>query len=324
MTPDWPASARLAADVWRRGGEQPVDGVVTFTPALLSRLIGAIGQVRVPGYPDVITSGNVDEHLNYYTHREAVRGLNTSVRKQFIADLAQAVLHASLTAPAARLPKLGTAISDGLDQRDAALWLRTPSLERDLSANGWDGGFRSRPGDFFADSEFAFVSKNGRGLRRTFAHSVVVNPDGSGTSETNIRVRNTLPPEAFFNDDPIYYLTPYGPQGAALDKSSDPPDASQATLAGHPSAAWFRTIPAHTTGALHVRWDAPILAFRRADGLWEFRLTWLATPGHVGDVLDLSVTLPRGWHWHGAPPPRHVALNDLYEGSWLITPGHGK
>jgi hypothetical protein len=325
MTPDWPASARKAADLWQRGGEQPVDGVLTFTPALLIRLVGALGQVRVAGYPDVITAGNVDARLEYYTHREAVRDLGASVRKQFIADLAQAVFHAALTAPSGRFPKLGTALSGGLDQRDTALWLRPPSLEADLAAAGWDGGFRARPGDFFADAEFAFVSKNGRGLRRTFTHSVALRPDGSGTADTALKIHNTLPFESGgYNDNPIYYLTPYGPQGAVLDKVSDPPDAPQPALAGHPSAAWFRTVAAKQTGTLHLRWDAPELAVRRTDGLWEFRLTWLPTPGHVGDALDLSVTLPSGWRWRGASPPHHVALNDLYEGRWLITPGHTK
>src|SRR5207249_4693507 len=37
--PDWPRAARLAMDLWRRGDEAPVDGVLSVTPAFLARVL---------------------------------------------------------------------------------------------------------------------------------------------------------------------------------------------------------------------------------------------------------------------------------------------
>jgi hypothetical protein len=318
-TPDWPTSARLAAELWQRGGEKPVDGVLTFTPALLTRLIAALGSVRVADYPDVVTAVNVAELLEHYTHREAVRGLDTTVRKEFIAHLAQAVLQTAVNAPAVKLPNLAEAFGAGLDSQEAALWLTASSRHADLAALGWEGAFQSRAGDYFADAEFAFVSKNGRGLRRTFDHRVTLNPDGSGTSQTVLTIRNTLPFEGGdYNDNPIYYLTPYGPRGGALGSASDEPDSDQPPLLGHPSAGWLRTVPALSSASLKVAWDAPNLALERSDGRWEYRLTWIPTAGHSGDTLLLHVALPPGWRWQQSSPPAEVRLDRPMVEKWII------
>src|SRR5205807_8794081 len=40
--PDWPKAARLATELWQRGGEEPVDGVLSVTPAFLARILAVV------------------------------------------------------------------------------------------------------------------------------------------------------------------------------------------------------------------------------------------------------------------------------------------
>lgn len=319
-TPDWPASAALAARIWQRGGERPVDGVLTFTPALLTRLLAVLGPTKVPGYPDIVTSATVDRRVEYYAHGEASVGKDSAQRKEFIGSLAHAVLDATLHAPSAKLADLGKAMAASLRQREASVWSRRPDVQAAAAGLGWDGALPATVGDFYADAEFAFASKNGRHLLRTFDHTVVLAADGSGSSDTVLVERDA---EAFvpgYNIDSHAYITPYGPQGGVLLPSSDPADATEATLTGHPTAGWLRTALPLGQTQLHVGWQSPDLLLRRSDGTWEYRLTFLPQPGHASDVLHLRVALPAGWRWSAAGPPSSVALTGPFSGSWLVTP----
>lgn len=314
--PHWPHAAEAAAAMWQRGGEAPLDGVLTFMPGMLVRLVGRLEPVRVPGYPDVLTAANIDERLEHYSHGPGARGKSNAERQEFIGDLAHVLLDRVLDAPTDELPDLLRAVSTGLIAGEGALWSRSAAVQTALRELGWDGSFPTAQGDFYADAEFALASKNGRALRRTFDHSVSLSADGSGASDTVMLLRNTMPYRPGINIDSSAYLTPYGPRGALLDPASDKPDGNEPPLAGHPTAGWLRAaLPLGTTG-LHVRWQAPELAVRRPDGSWDYRLTWLPTPGHRGDVLNLSVTLPEGARWIGAPPPQRVTLYGPFRGEW--------
>jgi hypothetical protein len=314
--PDWPTSARTAAAMWSRGGEPAVDGVVTFMPALLVRLVTELGEVRVPGYPDVLNGDNVDARIEYYTHGAGVQGRSGAPRKAFVAELAPVVLNRLMRAPADQLPDLLSALSAGLTAGEGAMWSRSDPVQAALEGLSWDGSFPSADGDFYADVAFAFAAKNGRGLHRTFEHSVALTADGSGMSDTVMVLRNSLPYQARSNESSQAYVTPYGPRGGLRDLASDPPDRTEPDLDGHPTAGWFRSARPMGATRLHVRWQAPGLAVPRDDGTWDYRLTWVPTPGHLGDTLDLSVSLPPGARWIGAPPPRQVRLQGAFRGSW--------
>jgi hypothetical protein len=319
-TPDWPASAALAARIWQRGREKPVDGVLTFTPALLTRLLAVVGPTKVPGYPDTVTAATVDSRVEYYVHGEASVGKGATARKEFLSELAHAVLDRTLHAPPSKLTDLGKALSVSLSRREASVWSNNPDVQAAIAGLGWDGALPNEPGDFYADAEFAFASKNGRHLLRTFDHQVVLSKDGSGSSSTAMVERDTEPYDQKYNQEAHAYITPYGPQGGVLLATADPSDAGQASLAGHPSAGWLRDAPPLGEFTLKVGWQAPNLLLRRSDGLWLYRLTWLPQPGHSGDVLNLHVTLPAGWKWRGAAPPRSVNLSGPYTGEWLVQP----
>ena len=67
-------------------------------------------------------------------------------------------------------------------------------------------------------------------------------------------------------------------------------------------------------------WDAPDVARPRPDGGWDYSLTWLRLPDHKGDVLNLTVDLPRGWKWDRDGPKAQYQLETDIDGSWVINP----
>ncbi|MDX6704481.1 MAG: hypothetical protein QOI48_327 [Solirubrobacteraceae bacterium] len=315
-TPHWPASARLAAALWQRGGERRVDGVISFTPELVARALRILGPLRPRGYRRTVTAANVIETLDFYTH-QARHG--ATGRKRFVTALAHE-LTLRLATRGVRWPRLARAVGRGLAAREAVAWSRDAGVQRTLARHRFDGALPPASGDFFADAEFAGASKDGRGLRRRFDHVVALRADGSARIATTMTVgrpagsRATARPRAVQS-----YVTLYGPRGGVLQPSSDPPVGPEAAIAGHPAWAWLRATPPGAATSLRAVWEAPRVLVRGRGGALVYRLHWMRVPAHAGDVLRLDVRPPRGWHWAGRRPPRAVALRADVRESWRLT-----
>ncbi len=190
--PDWPQAAQLAANLWQAGGEAPVDGVVSFTPGFMRRVLAVVGAVEVPAYGETVTADNINERMDFYTHQ--LPPPPGTHRKDFVAAVAEAVMQKLLEAPASQWEPLGQAMGQAFDAREALAWSSDPVVARALTERRWDGAFPAFTGDFFYGSEFAYASKNGRGLRRVFDHRVDLRPDGGARITTQITITNTGPP----------------------------------------------------------------------------------------------------------------------------------
>ena len=319
--PDWPTAARLAADLWTRGGEAPVDGVISFTPGFLGRILAVTGPVTVPAYGETVTAANLNQRLDFHTHQ--VPPAPGTDRKDFVAAVAEVVLKRLLEAPSSKSEPLGRAMGQAFDAREAVAWSADEQVTAALADRNWDGAFPSFTGDFFFNSEFAFASKNGRGIRRAYDHDVALRPDGSARVTTKMTITNTEQAEARFNDSTFAYHTIYGPEGARLDEgASDPFGFPEPTIAGHPGAGWFKAAqPGGGQVTLTVVWDAPGLARWVKDGTWRYALRWRNLPDHTGDTAKLTVHLPEGWRWKGESPPAEFRLDREFLGSWELAAG---
>lgn len=317
---DWPTAGHLAADLWAKGGEAPVDGVIGFTPELLAHLLRVLGPVAVPDFNETVTAANVIERIDYYTHGEASENVLDVDRKRFVASAARPVLQALLDAPASRWRDLAKEVSTAFDRRLVMGWSSKPEVQQALTNRSWEGTLPEVRGDFFYNAEFEFAAKNGRGLHRTFEHKVELRPDGSGTVTTTATTANTreLDLRGDINVDAFSYITVYGPEGATLSGRADPVTALEETVRGHPAVAYDRTAKPLGTASYTVAWDVPHLAFEQPDGTWRYDLTWLALPANSADRLHLEVVLPPSWRWQDGPPPSDVRLDVAFAGSWAI------
>jgi len=316
--PDWPEAARLAARLWEQGGEAPVDGVVSFTPGFLAGILSVTGPVTIPSYGETVTAANLHDRLDFQTHQ--ARPPPGSRPKDFVAIVAETVMQRLLAAPSSQWEQLGRVMGQAFDAREAVAWSKDPQVAEALAARRWDGAFRPFTGDSFFNSEFAYVSKNGRGIRRTYDHHVGIRPDGSAQVVTRMTITNTGPAQAEYNRSTLAYHTIYGPQGAVLDQgASDPFGFPEPAVAGHPATGWFKAAPPDGgQDSLTVVWNVPGLARWVKDGTWQYALRWRSLPDHTGDIVNLTVDLPAGWRWAAEPPPAQFSLDRDVEGAWLI------
>jgi len=314
--PDWPQAAQLALQLWQKGGEIPADGVLSFTPQFLSRILSVTGPVFVPGYNETVTSANVVGRLDYYTHVVSPQGAN---RKEFLSPLGLAVMSKLLDAPSSQWRILGSAVAKAFAARQLLVWSHDQVVQSTIAQRGWAGVLPATDGDFFYDGEFEYGAKNGRGLKRTFDDQVALHADGSARVTTTLTINNTEAPSSV-NDNVLTYYTLYGPAGAVLDPvASDPPFATEPAISGHPASGWFRTVAANASGTIKVMWDIPALAQRRSDGTWQYSLQFQHLVDNTGDVLNLTVDLPPKAHWQAASPPSNTRLDRDLIGTWVYS-----
>ena len=316
---DFPTAGKLAAELWRRGGEQPVDGVIAMTPDVMARVLRVLGPVVVPGYGETVNANNLLARVDFHTHLEVSTPQNPN-RKAFLIELVHVVVQRLLDAPASRWDPLAQAMARGFETREAMAWSSRPAIEHALSERAWTGALPGVPGDFFYEGDFEYAAKNGRGLRRTFDHNVVLHADGSAEITTKVTIANTLPANdrGLLNIDSQSFVTVYGPAGASLDPASDPPDTAGELLAGHPGASWFASADPLSSTSFTVHWHVPRLATVSSDGALTYQLHFMGVPAHQGDVLHLNVRLPPGWRWNGAAPPKTRPLDQDVLGSWQL------
>jgi hypothetical protein len=317
-TADFSAAGRLAAKLWRRGGERPVDGVISITPAVMARIVGVLGPVAVPGFGETVTGKNLLARVDYHTHLGAPTAGRPGGRKSFLIELAHVVVRRLLDAPASRWDPLAQAMGRSFETREAMAWSSRPIIQHALAARAWDGTLPQVPGDFFYQGEFEYAAKNGRGLHRTFDHVVTLRADGSARVTTRVTIANTLPPSrgGLLNINSSSFVTVYGPSGAILRPESDPPDAYNGSLAGHSAVSWFVSAAPLASTSFTVSWEVPHLATVAADGGLMYQLRFMGLPAHEGDLLHLHVRLPSGWKWVGRTPSRTRSLDSDLIGKW--------
>ena len=317
-SPDWPSVAKLAMALWQRGGEPPVQGVLTYTPAFLADVLGVFGPVTVEPFGESVTDANLVERLD--AHVAAAAAAPDSVDKEFFAAASRAVTAKLFEAPASQWEALAGVLGRSLSAREAMAWSGNDDLARVLAERRWDGAVPGDEGDFVYPAEFEYAAKNGRELRRIYDHQVTLRPDGSARITTKVTITNPSPVQPVVNppDVPVY-VTMFGPVGAKLDPSSDPIGVPEPAVTGHPGHGWFRSLAPQSSTTITVVWDVPAAARSAPDGSWEYSLRWMRLPDHVGDVLHLTVDLPDGWQWVGPAPPGDVPLDADVDGHWTLS-----
>jgi hypothetical protein len=315
-TPDWPTAARLAVDLWQRGGEQPVDGVLSFTPDALARLVAVLGPTEVPGFGETVDAHDFIERVDFHTHHEPPEV--PGGRKRFVTVAVGAVVDKLLHAPASQWRDLAEALAASLDAREALAWSSDERVATVLQGFGWDGSFLGADGDFVGVSEFEYAAKNGRALRRTYDHHVQLRADGSARVTTAVTIDDPAPMDPLYNLDSLSYVVLYGPRRAKQAPGTDETFANEPSLAGHPAASWLLAAPPLGEDHAKVVWDVAGFAAKDGGRSMTYRLTWRPLPAHRGDKVRLRVDLPRGWRWAGARPPSVISLDAGFSRNWRV------
>jgi len=330
-SPDFPTSARQAAELYWLGRRVAVDGVIAFDQAALPLLLKGLEPVEVTtqGGVDQVTAQNVNDLLRLRWAPEPgqdVSGEWWAQRKSFMLSLTQAILERLQQAQGDVKPlPLLQGIDQGLRRKHILIASDHPAWEQALAILGWDGGIPPGTGDLIAaiDANVGF-NKASAVVERQADYQVTLHADGSATAYASLVYRHAsekgvsacqITPryEPVYTDmmDRCYwnYVRLLVPKGAELRSAPHvavPEDMVlrgggtlgqvdvEALPTGH--AAWgqlFLLAPGETA-ALDFTYELPTgTATRQPDGTWLYHLRLPKQPGTDRPLWQVSVRLPQ-------------------------------
>ena len=163
--PDFPTTALSAADMYRLGQRQHVDGVTAINQWTLLRLLGPLSSIPSPDGGPAVTPLNLLSVLEQGTdlHGRAYMDL---VLQGVIDRLSEPMSMPSMI-------RLASALHDTLERRDTLMFFEDPGLQRLASEFGWDGSVRRDSMDYLyvVDSSVGW-SKVDRNIERDVSYVV--------------------------------------------------------------------------------------------------------------------------------------------------------
>lgn len=301
LSPNWPSTAQMLANLYPSTGGVRVDGVMAIDPRGLAALLELTGPVPVPGLDGPISAKNavqlltVDQYLNFGER---------SAREEFLADATRATFEALSNASLPSPRRLGDVLGPAARGRHVQAWLVKPEEQSLMALLGATGALDIPTG---ADG-FEVVQQNvGNNkidayLQRAISYDIRLNPTNGEVSGTlTVSLANKVPgldlPFAVVGNE---RAQPVGANVATLSLHT-PLTVKSASLDGAPVSmgpgreaklfAWdspLMVIPAGKTAVLKMK------VLGRVDLSEGYRLSVLPQPVTNPDKIDLLVTLTRG------------------------------
>jgi hypothetical protein len=146
LSADFPTSARLAIQTYASEFNKQVDGVVLFSPFLISRILQVTGPLSIPQYHETITAQNLEEKLHYYQldnkgiYKEVLvehvkqtpqdpQIAGTQARKLFTRRLASVLMNQIRHAPPDEMLALVREMLYDLKTKDLQIYVTNPQIE---------------------------------------------------------------------------------------------------------------------------------------------------------------------------------------------------
>jgi len=188
-TPDFPTAAGLMKGIWESGGGEPIDGVIAGDLRMLADVLGVVGPVDTPVWPETITSDNAERILGADVYM-TTDGAQADAWQVGIGD---ALWRATLTRPWPAAPMV-SALSSATAGRHLQIWTNDPAEQAAFELLGATGAVR------FADGDVPLVTLNGITANRAGYYAQVevssaaqVGKNGSREVTVTVTIENEAP-----------------------------------------------------------------------------------------------------------------------------------
>jgi len=328
-SPDFPTTAKAAADLYELGQGVRVDGVIAVDQKALQLLFKALGPLQLEEYRETVDAQNVIGKIRAYWAPAEGQGMTSEWwrhRKDFMGVLLQAML-TRLEGDVDSFDPLAlvTETRRALEEKHILIYVKDPQTAAILSDLYWDGAIRPVEGDylFAVDANMGWNKANAR-IQESMRYTVDIDSEGRLHSVLDLTYqhRSTQKIEGCRQEiryDPIYeqmmdrcywgYLRLYVPQGSQLLQATRTPVPASHLLNGRGTsgepviepleagttvfATFFELAPA-TRKEIHFEYEPPPEIVRReADG-YRYELLIQKQPGTDATPVEVKVLLPQG------------------------------
>ncbi|PZS21146.1 MAG: hypothetical protein DLM54_04805, partial [Acidimicrobiales bacterium] len=305
VSPDFPTTARIIADLYPQSGGRPIDGVIAVDPPGLASLLQLTGPVQVPGWPDPVTAANVvDITLRGAYERYPVQ----EQRVSFLGEVSRRVFEAFTAADLGGPANIARFIGGATRGDHLMAYLQQPQEQDLVRRVGADGSVPAVQGDslMVVDQNLA-ANKVDFYLHRRVRYDVTVDPSSRPariTGRLEVALDNQAPSQGLPNGvigpydqrfapgENRTYLSLYTPflgRGATIDGS--PLQIDSRPELGRLAMSTTVSIPSRQTRTVALRLDGRI---QLGPGGW-YRLDIGHQPVVNPDQVQVSVSVPKGW-----------------------------
>jgi hypothetical protein len=190
MSPDFPAVAQVASQLFPQSGGGHVDGVISLDPIALRDLLVLTGPVVVGNRR--LDSDNV---VRFLYHDEYVLGVSQDERANLLGEIARATFDRLTHGRSASPSKFANEMSPALGDKDLTMWFANAAEQKFAVRIGGDGSVPAPSGDSFGlVTQNAGANKLDAFLRRDVSYSATVDADsGRERARATITLHNNAP-----------------------------------------------------------------------------------------------------------------------------------
>jgi hypothetical protein len=190
LSPDFGANAQAAMRIAQTAGKIPAgasfQGVIAYTPGLLTRILNATGPLPLPEYNITVTTSNLTQELR--TLQSATPVTAAQDHQQFsrtlMADLMARL--GSLQGP--RFTALFEAIGEAIQAKDLQLYFTDPTAEASLHQMGMAASINTSGDGFFVVDTNVGGNEANRYVTETQTDFVTLLPNGDAFHQLAIAV----------------------------------------------------------------------------------------------------------------------------------------
>jgi hypothetical protein len=227
--PDWPASAENLMKFYSDSGGPTTDGVISFTPTVLEKILEVTGPIDMEEeYGVTFTSDNCEEALRNIIEKEAghinpekVRRENKDVTnpKRVIGDLMDKLIKKiSADFDRDKLIKLIEVVSDSLKEKQMLFYFTDKELQKEVQKRGWGGEIKKTDRDYLSviNSNIA-GRKSDKKITQKIQHKAVIKKNGSIVNEVKIKRHHTGDKKIpYYGERNVNWMRVYVPAGSKL------------------------------------------------------------------------------------------------------------
>jgi hypothetical protein len=215
--PDWPTSARKLAWFYENSNGPTVDGVISFTPAVVERILKVIGPMDLKKQYGAIVDAD-----NFWQIAQELAEQKPNVTKQpkkIIGDLMNKIIEELPR----RLDKnnffsLLTALENSFNDKNILFYFTDSELQAKVEELGWAGRLEETAGDYLGVINTNIAGgKSDREIKQEVNHRAEIQPDG--TIIDNLIIRRThqaIKRQPFVGVRNVDWLRIYVPLGSKL------------------------------------------------------------------------------------------------------------
>lgn len=214
--PDFPTSAKEAILFYEKTGGPTVDGVITFTPVILQKLLEITGPIEMKEYDVVLDSDNFVEKTQYEVEEDYDKQENRP--KKILSDLAPMVLDRIVNSKdPEKILRSAQIFLDGLGEKHMLIYSENKDLQKIISQKGWSGEMLETKKDYLS-----VINTNINGYKtdgvidESIVHRAEITEDGSIVDTVSITRKHNGGNSDYewWNKVNADYMRVYVPKGA--------------------------------------------------------------------------------------------------------------